>query len=152
MATVTACRPTTSPTMRISGATTTATALAITWAFSTAMIVPTPPATPPLDGKGALIATATDAQTSLTCSPKTTPSGTTKTATATATTKRAIQRTTARRPPEPPVVTGVVAPTPTVTGSATKTTPIRATPRSGRTPTRTATATTRWAWVGTAAR
>ena len=54
--------------------------------------------------------------------------------------------------PEPPIVTGVVAPTPMATGSATKTTLIRATRRSGRTPTKMATATTRWAWAGTAAR
>ena len=99
----TAWRPTTSPTMRISGATTTATALATIWVFPTAMIAPTPPATPPSDGKGALTARRRRALDFTDVFSPTTPSGTTKTATATVTTKRGIQRTTARRPPEPPI-------------------------------------------------
>ena len=53
--------------------------------------------------------------------------------------------------PEPPIVTGVVAPTPMATVRPRKR-PVSGRRRSGRTPTKMATATTRWAWAGTAAR
>ena len=119
--------------------------------FSTAMIAPTPPATPPSDGKGALTATATALRLHRRVSPRQHP------------VERRRRRRLRRQPngefsgrlPDDPGASNRDrrgCPDADGDGFSDENDPIRATRRSGRTPTKMATATTRWAWAGTAAR